>query len=148
MPGRVTALSSDRIAAALDSQGWHYEVDEDGDIRGSWGGHMFYFLRMGRDREVLMVRGRWEARPTIEQGFEMLPWLNTWHRENLFPKAVVVDFPDDGNCRIFTEVTIDCEHGITDEQLMLHIRAGLQSALSMFEEANKAFPGLQETEDE
>lgn len=147
-PGRATPLSTDRIAAALDSQSWNYETDEDGDIRGSWGGHVFYFLRMGRDNEIFMVRGRWEARPPSDLAPRLLEWLNVWHKEHLFPKAVVVDFADDGNCRVFTEVTIDCEHGITDEQLLLHIRAGLESSLNLFEEIDKAFPGLQETEDD
>ena len=146
-PGRVRPLSSARLAAVLDGQHWRYETDEDGDLRGSWDGHMFYFMRMGQNKEIFMVRGRWEARPPIGLDDQLLPVLNAWHREHFFPKAVLVEFPDDGNARIFTEVTIDCESGISDEQLLLHIRAGINASLGLFEELDKAFPGLQESDE-
>jgi len=148
MPGRVAPLTPARLQATLDSQHWHYEVDEDGDLRGSWDGHMFYFMRVGPHQEILMIRGRWEARPSIETGESMLPLLNKWHREHLFPKAHVVDFPDDGNSRVFTELVIDCEHGVTDEQLLLHISAGITTSIDLFKDLNKAYPGLQETDDD
>lgn len=148
MPGRVAPLSAQRICSALDGQGWRYKTDEDGDVSGSWDGHMFYFLRLGGDKEVFMVRGRWEARPSSDLAPQLLTVMNTWHREHIFPKAVLVDFPEDGNCRVFTEVTIDCEHGVTDKQLLLHIGAGINTALSLFKELDKAFPGLQETDED
>ena len=148
MPGRTAPLTPDRVQAALDSQRWHYEIDEDGDPRGSWDGHMFYFLRVGQHQQIFMVRGRWEARPSIETGVQILPVLNQWHSDHLFPKAHVVNFEDDGNARVFTEVIIDCEHGITDDQLMLHISAAITTSLDLFSELDKAFPGLQEIDSE
>ncbi|MCL2782685.1 MAG: YbjN domain-containing protein [Propionibacteriaceae bacterium] len=147
-PGRVAPLSAERIAAALDSQNWRYETDDDGDLSGSWDGHMFYFLRMGQDKEIFMVRGRWEARPSLDLNPQIMQLLNTWHREHLFPKAVLVDFPEDGNSRVFTEVTIDCEHGVTDQQLLLHIGAGINTSLSLFKELNSTFPGFQDADEE
>ena len=147
MPGRVGPLTTQRLQAALESQNWHFETDEDGDLRGSWDGHMFYFLRVGPSQEIFMIRGRWEARPAISLAETMLPVVNKWHREHLFPKAHIVDFPEDGNSRVFTEVIIDCEHGVTDEQLLLHISAGISTALDLFKDLNEAFPGLQETDE-
>jgi hypothetical protein len=142
MPGYPAPISNERIAAVLTGQNWTYETDEDGDLCGGWDGHMFYFLRMGANKEIFMVRGRWEARLPLGMGSQLLPVLNEWHLTHFFPKAVVVDFPDDGNSRVFTEVTVDCEHGISDEQLLLHINAGINSALGLFEELEKRFPGL------
>jgi len=147
-PGRLAPLSAARITGALDSRSWNYETDDDGDINGNWDGHLFYFLRMGENEEIFMVRGRWEARIPLGMDPQILPVLNTWHKEKLFPKAVLVDFPDDGNSRVFTEVTIDCEHGISDEQLLLHIDAGINTALSLFKKLDEAFPGLQTTSDD
>jgi len=147
-PGRVTPLSPERITAALDRRDWHYDVDEDGDINGNWDGHIFYFLRLGEHEEIFMVRGRWEARLPLGMDDKVLPVLNTWHREKLFPKALLVDFTEDGNSRVFTEVTLDCEHGVTDEQLLLHIDAGINTALSLFKVLNENFPGLQAKSDD
>jgi len=144
-PGRVAPLTPERITSALDSRGWNYDIDDDGDVNGNWDGHLFYFLRLGQSEEIFMVRGRWEARIPLDMGEKILPVLNTWHKEKLFPKAVLVDFVDDGNARVFTEVSIDCEHGISDEQLTLHIDAGINSALQLFEQLNENFPGLQTT---
>jgi len=144
-PDRLAPLSNARITGALDSRSWNYDVDEDGDVNGNWDGHLFYFLRMGENKEIFMVRGRWEARPPIGMDAQILPVLNSWHRDKLFPKSLLVDFPDDGNSRVFTEVTIDCEHGISDEQLLLHIDAGINTALSLFKRLNETFPGLQTT---
>jgi len=146
-PGRVSPLTPERITAALDSRQWNYDTDEDDDVNGNWDGHLFYFLRMGQNQEIFMVRGRWEARIPLDLAAKVLPALNDWHKEKLFPKAVFVEFPDDGNARVFTEVTIDCEQGISDEQLMLHIDAGINTALQLFEELDKQFPGLQTTTD-
>ena len=146
-PGRTAPLTQERLTAALDSQNWHYAVGDDDEIYGSWDGHTFYFLRLGSNQTVLLVRGRWEARLPLEMS-QMLPVLNDWHKEYFFPKAFLVDFPDDGNGRVFTEVTIDCGHGITDDQLMTHIHAGIDMALALFKKLNETFPGLQQTDDE
>jgi len=147
-PGRATPLTLERITTALDSQGWRYATDEDGQVYGGWDGHNFYFLRMGRNETMLMVRGRWEARLPLGMDNSVLPVLNDWHQEYFFPKAFLVDFPDDGNSRVFTEVTIDCAHGITDDQLLTHIHAGIDMSLALFKKLNEAFPGLQQTEDD
>ena len=148
MPGRVAPLSIERIMTALDSRDWRYEVDDDGDACGSWDGHMFYFSRMGQNKEIFMVRGRWEARPAIDLAPEILVLLNDWHRDHLFPKGLIVKFPDDGILRVFTELTIDCEQGITDNQLMLHISAGISTSLDLFKALADSFPGLQEAHTE
>jgi len=142
----VAPLSLERITSALDARDWDYEIDEDGDVSGNWDGHLFYFLRMGEREEILMVRGRWEARIPLNWDDKVLPVLNSWHRDKLFPKAVLVDFAEDGNSRVFTETTIDCEYGITDDQLLLHIDAAINTTLSLFKVLDEAFPGLQESD--
>jgi len=142
-PGRASRLTPQRIAAALDSGNWSYNIDDEGDANGTWDGHTFHFLRMGAEDDIFMVRGRWEARIPLEMGSQILPVLNSWHKEQLFPKAVLVDFPDDGNSRVFTEMTIDCGPGISDEQLASHIDVGINNALMLFKELDRHFPGLQ-----
>ena len=147
-PGRTVPLSQERVTAALDRQGWHYAVNEDGTVYGSWDGHTFHFLRMGTNQTMFLIRGRWEARLPLGLDAQVLAVLNEWHREYFFPKAFLVDFPQDGNSRVFTEVTLDCAPGISDDQMMTHIHAGIDLALALFKKLDETFPGLQQTEDD
>jgi hypothetical protein len=144
LPGRLEPINKDRIMKALDSQEYHYTVDEDGDIWGGWDSNTFWFVLMGRAQEILVVRGRWDKRLDPQQRAEVLPILDDWSRQHIFPKPLTVTFEEDGDLRVFGEVSIDCENGISDEQLLLHIEAGIKTSLDMFEEVAKHFPNARD----
>lgn len=144
MPGRPEPISKERIMKALDSQEYKYGTDDDGDIWGGWDGNTFWFILLGKAQEILVIRGRWDKRLEPSQRIEVLPTLDDWSRKHIFPKPLTVTFEDDGDLRVFGEVAIDCEHGITDEQLLLHIEAGIKTSLDMFEVVAAQFPNARD----
>ena len=139
-------MTTELLKSTMDKQQWKYIITSSGDLHSAWDGHGFDFMRQGPNHEILIVRGRWEARPSISLHQQILDLLNGWNRDRFFPKAYIVDFPEDGNSRVVTEVVIDCEHGITEEQLKLHILSGITTSLKLFEQLNETFPGIQETD--
>ena len=54
---RVAPLSRQRVEAALDRHGWHYRIDDDGDITGRWDDDIITFMLRGEDDEMLNVLG-------------------------------------------------------------------------------------------
>ncbi|MDR2620266.1 MAG: YbjN domain-containing protein [Propionibacteriaceae bacterium] len=144
LPGRPEPISKERIRRALDSQDYNYGADEDGDIWGGWDNNTFWFVLLGKAQEILVIRGRWDKRLDPQQRAEVLPVLDDWSRQHIFPKPLTVTFAEDNDLRVFGEVAIDCENGITDEQLLLHIEAGIRTCLDMFAEISKQFPNARD----
>jgi hypothetical protein len=132
------ALSHDRITAVLDSREMRYAVDDDGDIGGYWDGHLFYFFRMGGNQEYLQVRGRWNRKVGLDQYARVVDLVNTWNAEKLWPKGYVRSEGD--VVGVYAEHTVDYEHGVTDEQIDLHLACGITTALSLFESLDEQFP--------
>jgi hypothetical protein len=144
IPGNLAPLTRERITALLDSEGYKYDIDDDGDVWAGWPDTTFWFLTMGQQKEILMLRGRWDKRLELTDAPIVLPILDKWHREHFFPRALTVPFEDDGDLRIFTEVVIDCEYGITDEQMQLHLRSSLSSTWDLIAELKEAFPNARD----
>ena len=131
-------LSHERITAVLDAREMNYGVDDDGDIGGYWDGHLFYFFRMGGNQEYLQVRGRWNRKVGIDQYARVMDLVNTWNSEKLWPKGYVR--AEDDVVGVYAEHTVDYEHGVTDEQIDLHLACGITTALSLFEQLDEAYP--------
>jgi hypothetical protein len=132
------ALSHQRIIDVLESRDMRYGVDDDGDIGGFWDGHLFYFFRMGGNQEYLQVRGRWNRRVGTDQYARVVELVNTWNSEKLWPKGYVR--AEDDVVGVYAEHTVDYEHGVTDEQIDLHLACGITTALSLFEHLDEQFP--------
>lgn len=132
------ALSHQRLLDVLDAREMNYAVDDDGDVGGYWDGHLFYFFRMGGQQEYLQTRGRWNRRVGIDQYARVVDLVNTWNSEKLWPKGYVR--AEDGVVGVYAEHTVDYEHGVTDEQLDLHLACGITTALSLFEHLDEQFP--------
>ncbi|MBK7274508.1 MAG: YbjN domain-containing protein, partial [Actinomycetales bacterium] len=47
---------------------------------------------------------------------------------------------DEGQLRVISEHTLDYEHGLTDEQLNLHVNTGIATSCQLWERLNEAFP--------
>ena len=132
------ALTHQRLIDVLDAREMNYAVDDDGDVGGYWDGHLFYFFRMGGQQEYLQTRGRWNRRVGVEEYARVVDLVNTWNSEKLWPKGYVR--AEDGVVGVYAEHTVDYEHGVTDEQLDLHLACGITTALSLFEHLDEQFP--------
>jgi hypothetical protein len=139
-PAEVPApLSRDRIVRWLQESGFAYFVDSDGDVGGLWHGWLFYFLVLGQDDEVLQVRGQWHRELTIERLEEVLEICNGWNAERIWPKTYV-RVRDDGSVVVCADVTVDVEHGATDDQLEQLLQCGLTTGTMFFEHLDARYP--------
>lgn len=136
--GALPPLSAERITACLDAREMRYGIDDDGDVGGYWDGHLFYFFRIGQDQEYLQVRGRWNRQVGLDELAAVSARVNDWNADRLWPKVYVR--VEDDRLGVYAEHTVDYEHGLTDEQLDVHLACGISTALSFFETLDEAYP--------
>jgi len=98
------ALSMARIGDHLTRRGYHFRVDDDGDITGTWDGHRFWFLLLGDRSEILQVRGRWSTSLPLESRLVTLQAVNDWNRERIWPKVYVRE--EAGRLALYAEVSV------------------------------------------
>ena len=127
---RPRPLDSARVEAYLVGQGYHVHRDEDDDLTGTWDGDRFWFLLLGDDHEVLQVRGRWHRTLPEERRAAALLAVNDWNRERIWPKAYLRS--EDGALALYGEVSVDLEHGVTDDQLAQLVACGLGTGVQLF----------------
>ncbi|WP_332901607.1 YbjN domain-containing protein [Isoptericola haloaureus] len=132
-------VTRERVSAWLDSSGFTYAVDNDGDPGGIWHGRQFSFLVLGDEGEVLQVRGQWHRQATIERLGEILDVCNAWNAERIWP-TTYARVRDDGAVVICAEVTTSLEHGATDDQLGQLLECGLSTGVMFFEHLDSVFP--------
>jgi hypothetical protein len=126
------ALSRARIEAALQRKAWAYSIDADGDIGGVWSGHPFYFYIAGDKDEILHVQGRWRETLGLDRRDEVRALLDEWHEDLFWPKGFTRQ-EDKGRVAVFAEHAIDCEAGITDDQLDQNLTLAIAMSLRLFE---------------
>ncbi|MET0788055.1 MAG: YbjN domain-containing protein [Cellulomonas sp.] len=131
-------LTIDRVAARLDARGSVYGRDTDGDLVGRWDGHPFWFITMGRAKEYFQVRGRWARQVPSSEFGNVLLGANAWSERMVWPKLYVRIEAD--QVAVYTEHTVDYEHGVSDAQLDLQITGGIASALRFFHELDELYP--------
>jgi hypothetical protein len=129
-PQRTAPLSRTRVQAYLVSRGYAVGMDDDGDLTGTWDGNRFWFILTGEDDEVLQVRGRWHRTlPTARRTATLLA-VNDWNRERIWPKVYLRE--EDDRVALYTEVSVDLEHGVTDDQLAQLVACGLGTGVQFF----------------
>lgn len=136
---QLAPLSKERIKAALESKGWSYKVDADGDIAGGWENGVFWFLVEGQQQEILMTRGIWYGKLTEAELAKAADVAAEWNREKFWPKTFA-RLNDEGVVRVFGEHVVDYEHGLTDEQLVQHLLTIVGTGEEFFARLNEAFP--------
>src|SRR4051812_4084790 len=87
--GHLLPLSRDLIASVLDARGFHYQIDEDGDVYGCWDANLIYFFRIGERREMLQIRALTATVFEIDRVPSLHGFCNAWNHDRLFPKAYV-----------------------------------------------------------
>ncbi|WP_407342400.1 YbjN domain-containing protein [Pengzhenrongella phosphoraccumulans] len=126
----TTPLTRDRIAAYLAARGYRYLIDEDGDLTGMWEGSRFWFLLLGEHHEIMQIRGRWHRTLPVKQRSSVLLAANDWNRERIWPKVYVRE--EDDELALYSEVSVDLEHGATTSQLGQLLACGLGTGVQMF----------------
>lgn len=132
-------LTRDRVATYLAGRGYRYLVDEDGDLTGMWEGSRFWFLLLGDHQEILQVRGRWHRTLPVRQRSSVLLAANDWNRERIWPKVYLRE--EDDELALYSEVSVDLEHGATDTQLSQLLACGLGTGVQMFTALDTVLPG-------
>lgn len=138
-PERTTPVDAARIEAYLQRQGYHVGHDEDGDLTGTWDGDRFWFLLLGDQDEIMQVRGRWHRTLDAQRRTAALLAVNDWNRERIWPKVYLRE--EDGATALYTEVSVDLEHGVTDDQLAQLVACGLGTGVQFFSALAGLVPG-------
>ena len=127
---RPSPLAAARIESYLVERGYHVAYDEDGDLTGTWDGDRFWFLLLGEQEEILQVRGRWHRTLPPHRRTAALLAVNDWNRERIWPKVYLRD--EDEGTALYTEVSVDLEHGVTGDQLGQLVACGLGTGVQFF----------------
>lgn len=144
--GGLSPLSKERLKAVLDTRGANYAEDAEGDVGGYWDGHLFYFFVAGQNGEYLQVRARWNREVPMAQWARMLDLVNQWNTEKYWPKCYAraekrnADDAEPTLIGVYAEVTVDYEHGLTQEQLDQHLACGIATAGSFFDFLDEHYP--------
>ena len=136
--GALAPLSQERITAHFDANDIRYGVDDDGDLGCYFDGHPFYFFVVGQDGEYLQVRARWHRKVDASELDAVLRIVNEWNTDRLWPKGYVRAEGD--VLGVYGEHTVDYEHGLTDEQLGLHVQLSVSTTLHLFGALDEAYP--------
>ena len=139
-------LSMARIGDHLTRRGYHFRVDDDGDITGTWDGHRFWFLLLGDRSEILQVRGRWAGNLPAGARLAVLQAANDWNRERIWPKVYTRE--ESSGLALYAEVSVDFEHGATEEQLAQTVSCGLVTASQFFSTVASLAPPADEPPEE
>ncbi|MCD4549491.1 MULTISPECIES: YbjN domain-containing protein [unclassified Schaalia] len=125
------ALSQERIIQLFKQKNWRYYIDNEGDLGGMWEDNTFHFMLRGEKKEILVVSGRWHNNCPFEKLEQIRELIINWHRGKLWPKCYH-RIDDEGRIRLYTEVSVDYEHGLTDKQLEQHIDCALGTSGQFF----------------
>lgn len=138
----LVPLTNELIIEALKAKNYRWSLDSDGDICGNWSEerHAIWFLRQGKEKEVLLIRYQHSALFDAEQLSSLYEFCNDWNRQKFFPKSLVVK-TESGRLRLIGELTVDLEYGVSRKQLANFISCGISTSLRMGESADEEIKG-------
>jgi hypothetical protein len=132
----ILPLTNDLITKALDTREYQFFVDDDGDVGGYWDENLFYFLRIGEDQEVLLVRLRAQRTFGTDDIPRLYSFCNSWNDDKLWPKAYVKVGAGEA-VHVYGELATDLEHGVAlrqlDQLIMCAISSGCELARTVAE---------------
>lgn len=124
-PEIPTEVTLARIAAALGANGYVTRTQEDA-VRGRWDGYEIE-IRI-EDGRVILV-GQWGHRVSEVMRGALLISLNDWNKGRWWPSAATVE--EDGEITVETRFVLDAAAGISNEQLLAGLGAGLRATVDM-----------------
>ena len=131
-------LSTQRVGDDLSRRGYRFRIDDDGDVTGTWDGNRFWFLLLGEHDEILQVRGRWAGALPPGARLAVLQAANDWNRERIWPKVYTRE--ESLGLALYAEVSVDFEHGATEDQLDQLLQCGLTTGSMFFEHLDETYP--------
>ena len=136
-PAVPTPLTRERVIALFKERGWRYFIDSEGDLGGIWDDATFYFFFHGEMKEIFWIHAQYPG--TVDAGRlgVVRDVLEDSHRRRPWPMAHY-RIDDDGDIRIYAERAVDYEHGVTDDQLALHVYSAIASATGLFSRLDEA----------
>jgi len=134
----LAPLTTGRVSACLDSHNWHYEVSEEGDVGGWWDGYWFVFSFRGRNKEIFFAHAIWNRGVPAREFTQVALYANEWNAEHLWPMLSVRE--RDGVLAVLADFSVDYSHGLTDEQLDLHIRCAIDTMVSALSWMDTKYP--------
>jgi len=136
--GDLAPLASARVTGLFDAHGWHYDVNDAGDIGGWWDGYWFVFAFRGKDKATFFPHAVWRRGLPGAKMPTLLRRANEWNNEHLWPRLCVVR--DDKELIVLADFAVDYSMGITDDQLDLHLRCAIDTMVSAFQWLDTQFP--------
>ena len=130
-------VTQERLVQLFKDKGWHYFIDSDGDLGGTWDDDTFYFMLRGENKEILHIQSMWHLSLPMDKLDQVRRFIVEWHRSKLWPK-VYHRINDEGVIRIFCENSVDWEHGASDDQLMQQISCALGTSAEFYRELSAA----------
>lgn len=127
-PTLPAPVTEERLRELVEQRGWTYFIDSDGSL-GFFMRTDVYWLFL-RDN-ILTVQARWHISLRPEQLSRLRLKLNDWHREQLLPKARVLQR---GNrLWVIAEHPINYEYGASDAQLLLQLQCSVATSRDLFD---------------
>jgi Putative bacterial sensory transduction regulator len=125
-----TPLARDRIADYLTHRGYTFRFDDDGDITGIWDGNRFWFMLLGREQDIVQIRGRWHRPLPDSARRAVLQVINDWNRERIWPKTYLRS--ESNGLALYTEMSVAFGAGATKSQFDQVLACGLGTAVQFF----------------
>ncbi len=137
-PDTVRPLSQQRLIDVFDRQGFHYGIDDGGDLGGRWDHSVFYFLLRGENEQILHIASQMREHIPLEVLDEFLVFIEDWHRDTIWPKAYH-SFDDNGTLRLNADLVVALEHGVTDAQLLNYVDCAIETCGQLYEATRERF---------
>jgi hypothetical protein len=142
----LAPLTTGRVTACLDSHNWHYEVSDEGDVGGWWDGYWFVFASKGKNKEILFSHAVWNRGVPAAELAQVVLFCNEWNCEHLWPMLSARVRERDAVVAVLADFSVDYSHGLTDEQLDLHIRCAIDTMVSALSWMDSKYPQYADNE--
>lgn len=137
-------ISIDRYKRRFDANDINYGIDDDGDAVARFDNGIFWFMTAGPDSDVIHIRARWIPALVPAQMDQAVALANEFNGSHLLPRCYVVQ-TDEDTVLAFGDLVVDATHGVSDDQLDMHLSAATETCNQFFTSLNEAFPELAAT---
>ena len=124
-PEIPTEVTLARIAVALGANGYVTRTEKDA-VRGRWDG---FEIEIRIEDGRVLLEGHWGHRVDEVMRGVLLVSLNDWNKGRWWPSAATVE--EDGEITVATRFVLDAAAGISNEQLLAGLGAGLRATVDM-----------------
>lgn len=138
-------VTLERVGFFFDSQGWNWEIDDEGDFVTGFDSNQYVFRITGKKNEIFTIIAFRSTPVDAQLRSEVELLIEDWHATHLWPMASFTE--KNGEIRILAEVNLDCEWGLSDAQLVTQCKCGIGTISAFFEEVDERFgPAPSETD--